>query len=75
MAVADSEIAVLECDKLPGNPILADGNHFTRQHRIYLGISGVQVDTVMELPFPGKRVFAITVWRIDLDMRERIAYA
>ena len=66
---------MLERDILSRHIILSYSNHLPLQHGIYLGISGVQINAVMKLPLPCEWVFPITVRRIYLDMRERIAYA
>ena len=44
-------------------------------HGKYLGTPGMEVNAVVKLPLPCKRVFPIAVGRIDFDRRERIAYA
>lgn len=75
VAITDGEVAVPERDIPPWHLILPDSYDFPLQHRIHLGTSGVQVDAVMKLPLPRERILAITVWRIDLDMWERIAHA
>lgn len=66
---------MLESDIFPGYLILPNSNDFPLHHGKYLGTLGMKVNTVMKLPLPCEWVFPITVRRIYLDMRERIAYA
>ena len=75
VAVADRVASVPQGHILAGGLVLPDLHDHALHHGQHLLSPRVQVDAVVELPFPRKGVFPIAVSRIDLYPAQGVAYA